>query len=210
MHTVEIAKPTISESDVFWGEISPCEHLVQIYQDEGVFLDSLEGFVAGGIVAGDGVVVIATPQHLMSLRERLTARNIDVAIAIQNDQYLALDAEATLAKFMVMGWPDEDFFKAFVTDVLKRAKGDNRRVRAFGEMVALLWVRGNTGATVHLEHLWHRLCQEQSFSLFCAYPEIGFTRDVTASIKEICDAHSRVIPEKHYCPLTTQLTCATF
>lgn len=185
------------EADVFWGEISPCEHLVQIYQDEEVFLDALEGFIAGGILAGDGVVVIATPPHLASLNERLRARKIDVAGARESDRYIALDAEETLSKFMVMGWPDEDFFKAFVADILKRAKGENRRVRAFGEMVALLWARGNTGATVHLEHLWHRLCHDQSFSLFCAYPKIGFTRDVSASIKEICDAHSRVVPGKH-------------
>lgn len=196
MYSVEINKPE-SEADVFWGEISPCEHLVQIYQDEDVFLDSLEGFVAGGIVAGDGVVVIATPPHLEALNTRLQSRNIDVESAIRDDQYIALDAEETLAKFMVMGWPDEDFFRALVHDILLRAKGSNRRVRAFGEMVALLWARGNTGATVHLEHLWHRLCHEQSFSLFCAYPKIGFTRDASASIKEICDAHSRVIPGTH-------------
>jgi len=194
MHSVEMGKPAVCEAEVFWGEISPCEHLVQIYQDEGVFLDSLEGFVAGGIIAGDGVVVIATPLHLASLNERLAARGIDIATAVKSDQYLALDAAETLSKFMVMGWPDEDFFRALVTGILQRAKGENRRVRAFGEMVALLWARGNTGATVQLEHLWHRLCQEQSFSLFCAYPKIGFTRDVSASIKEICDAHSRVVP----------------
>lgn len=197
MKHIEIAKPELNEADVFWGEISPCEHLVQIYQDEGVFLDSLEGFIAGGIQAGDGVVVIATPLHLASLNERLTARNIDIASAIRDDQYLTFDAEEALAKFMVMGWPDEDFFRAFVTNILQRAKGNNRRVRAFGEMVALLWARGNTGATVQLEHLWHRLCQEFTFSLFCAYPKIGFTRDASASIKEICDAHSRVLHEKH-------------
>lgn len=197
MPSVEIPKPSTHEADVFWGEISPCEHLVQIYQDEGVFLDALEGFVAGGIQAGDGVVIIATPPHLSSLNERLQARNINTVAAAQNDQYLALDAEETLSKFMVMGWPDEDFFRAFVTSILQRAKGNNRRVRAFGEMVALLWARGNTGATVHLEHLWHRLCQEQSFSLFCAYPKIGFTRDASVSIKEICEAHSRVIPGTH-------------
>jgi hypothetical protein len=183
--------------DVFWGEISPCEHLVQIYQDEGVFLDSLDGFVAGGILAGDGVVVIATPLHLAALNERLLARNIDIAAAIKNDQYLAMDAEESFSRFIVMGWPDEDFFRAFVVDVLKRAKGDNRRVRAFGEMVALLWARGNTGATVQLEHLWHHLCQELSFSLFCAYPKIGFTRNASASIKEICDTHSRVLSGTH-------------
>lgn len=197
MDDMEIITPPVSEAEVFWGEISPCEHLVQIYQDEGVFLDALEGFIAGGIQAGDGVVIIATPPHLASLNERLMARKIDVASAVRSHQYQALDAEETLSKFMVMGWPDEDFFRAVVTDILQRAKGDNRRVRAFGEMVALLWARGNTGATVHLEHLWHRLCKEQSFSLFCAYPKIGFTSDVSASIKEICEAHSRVIPGGH-------------
>lgn len=100
------------------------------------------------------MVIIATPLHLASLNERLIAQNIDVAAAARNDQYLALDAEETLSKFMVMGWPDEDFFKGVVTDILQRAKGGNRRVRAFGERVAILWARGNTGATVHLEHLW--------------------------------------------------------
>lgn len=197
MDNTESVKSAPVDVDVFWGEISPCEHLVQIYQDEGVFLDSLEGFIAGGIQAGDGVVVIATPQHLAALHERLAARNIDLATAIKSDQYLALDAEETLSKFMVMGWPDEDFFRAFVTSILQRAKGENRRVRAFGEMVALLWARGNTGATVQLEHLWHRLCQELSFSLFCAYPKIGFTRNASASIKEICDTHSRVLCGNH-------------
>lgn len=197
MDSMEIMKPVVKEAEVFWGEISPCEHFVQIYQDEGVFLDALEGFIAGGIQAGDGVVVIATPPHIASLNERLLARNIDIASAARSNQYQALDAEETLAKFMVMGWPDEDFFRAAVTDILQRAQGDNRRVRAFGEMVAILWARGNTGATVHLEHLWHRLCNEQSFSLFCAYPQIGFTRDASASIQEICAAHSRVIPGGH-------------
>ena len=197
MQNMEIMKPAVNEAEVFWGEISPSEHLVQIYQDEGVFLDALEGFVAGGIKAGDGVVVIATPPHLALLNERLMAQNVDVAAAARDNQYLALDAEETLSRFMVMGWPDEDFFRAAVTDILQRAKGENRRVRAFGEMVAILWARGNTGATVHLEHLWHRLCKEQSFSLFCAYPKIGFTRDASASIKEICEAHSRVIPGGH-------------
>lgn len=197
MNNIEKNTPASSGYDVVWGDISPCEHLVQIYQDEGFFLDSLEEFIVSGFQSGDGVVVIATPIHLASLKNRLLARNIDLATAIENDQYLTFDAGATLSKFMVMGWPDEDFFRALVMDIVQRAKGNNRRVRAFGEMVALLWARGNTGATVQLEHLWHQLCHELSFSLFCAYPKIGFTRNASASIREICAAHSRVLPEKH-------------
>lgn len=193
MHSAETLKPASPDPEIFWGEIYPCEHLVQIYQDDGVFLDSLEGFVAGGILDGDGVVVIATPLHLLSLNERLTKRGIDVAIASEKNQYLAFDAEETLSKFMINDWPDSILFEELVASILLRAKDGGRRVRAFGEMVAVLWAQGNNNATIRLEHLWHRLCQEQSFSLFCAYPRSGFTRDASASIKEICDTHSRIV-----------------
>jgi hypothetical protein len=182
-----------SDIEIFWGEIPPCDHLVQIYHDDAVFLYSLEGFVGGGLRSGDGVLLIATPAHLKALEDRLKERGRDVENAHLQDQYIALDAEDTLSKFIVKGWPDEKLFKELVTNLIVRARGKGRRVRAFGEMVAVLWARGHNGATVRLEHLWHQLCQEQGFSLFCAYPNIGFTQDLSASMKEICAAHSRVI-----------------
>jgi hypothetical protein len=180
-------------SEIFWGEISPCEHLVQIYQDDGVFLDTLEGFVAGGLRTGDGVVVIATPEHLLALEARLQRAGFDPERAALEDQYIALPAKQTLAKFMIRGWPDDILFDGVVTDLLKRAGKGGRRVRAFGEMVALLWNEGHTGATVRLEHLWHRMCHERGFSLFCAYPRVGVTQDADLSMKEICAAHSKVV-----------------
>ena len=187
-----IEKPQ-NGSEIFWGEIAPCEHLVQIYADQGVFLDSLEGFVSGGLLAGEGVIVIATRAHLIALDQRLWMRGVDVSAARDRDQYISLDATEALAKFLVKGWPDEDLFQQFVTELLGRAGGEGRRVRAFGEMVAVLWARGQAGATIQLEHLWHRFCQSKAFSLFCAYPKSGFTQDTDASIREICAAHSRVI-----------------
>ena len=179
------------KAKAFWGEIAPCEHLVQIYQDDRSFLDALTGFVAGGICAGDSVIVIGTPPHVRSLEDRLRTQGIDLDAARSFRQYVALDAEEVLARFMVNDWPDEDRFEAVVTDLLNRVS--RGRVRAFGEMVALLWARGHAAATVRLEHLWHRLCQQKAFSLFCAYPQIGFTQDPDSSIKEICAAHSKTL-----------------
>jgi MEDS: MEthanogen/methylotroph, DcmR Sensory domain len=179
--------------DIFWGEIAPCEHLVQIYASDDIFLDSLEGFVAGGIKADDGVIVIATAAHLGHLHHRLTERGLHVNLACANDQYIPWEAESALSKFMVDGWPDENLFAEFVKELITRAGKNGRRVRAFGEMVALLWAHGNNGATVRLEHIWHRFCTEYAFSLFCAYPRIGFTQDVAASIQEICAAHSKIV-----------------
>jgi MEDS: MEthanogen/methylotroph, DcmR Sensory domain len=182
-----------SGTQVFWGEIAPCEHLVQIYEDDAVFLDSLEGFVGGGIQAGDGVVVIATATHLNGLHDRLWARGFDLDAARSQGRYIPLDAEETLSRFMVRQWPDDDLFEQVVIDLIARAGKNGRRVRAFGEMVAVLWARGHNGATVRLEHLWHRVCQTEAFSLFCAYPRIGFTQNADASIREICAAHSKVV-----------------
>ncbi|MEO8343769.1 MAG: MEDS domain-containing protein [Gallionella sp.] len=178
---------------IFWGEITPCEHLVQIYLDDSAFLDSLEGFITGGIRAGDGVIVIATPAHLASLEVRMATRGVDLAAALAANQYMPFDAEEILSRFMRNGWPDDELFRNVVISLLSRAKAGGRQVRAFGEMVAILWAQGNNGATVRLEHLWHRLCQEEMFSLFCAYPRTGFTQNASISIKEICDAHSRVV-----------------
>lgn len=181
-------------SEIFWGEMPPSEHLVQVYEDESVFLDTLEGFVTGGLRAGDGVIVIATEEHLHELDQRIALRGQDAAYYRQSGQLKELIASEVLQDFMVDGWPDEARFRAVVRQLLTSARGNGRRVRAFGEMVALLWARGDQGATVRLEYLWHQLCNTDGFSLFCAYPRIGFTGDSTECISELCDLHSKVIP----------------
>jgi hypothetical protein len=178
--------------DGFWGELSACDHTVQIYEDDVVFLDALEGFVAGGIRQGDAIILIATPAHLQGLESRLAASGFDVAAAILRDQYIAVDAQHALSTFMVDGWPDEALFTQLVDGLLLRARAHHRQVRAFGEMVALMWSEGQCGATVRLEHMWSRLCAQESFSLFCAYPKTGFTEDATDAIARVCAAHSRL------------------
>ncbi|HVT39570.1 MAG TPA: MEDS domain-containing protein [Gemmatimonadaceae bacterium] len=181
--------------EVFWGELAPGEHVAQIYEQSELFLDCLEGFVSVGLRAGEGVIVIATPPHRRALEERLAAQGIDVDFARSLDHYIDLDAEATLSKFMINGWPDDALFRKSVDGLLSRARVRGGRVRAFGEMVALLWGRGDNAATVRLEHLWHTLVREKHFSLFCAYPKSGFTQGSAASIHEICATHTRMYLE---------------
>jgi hypothetical protein len=43
-------------------------------------------------------------------------------------------------------------------------------MRAFGEMVGLLWASGEYSAAIKLEEYWNRCLQQFNASLLCAYP----------------------------------------
>jgi MEDS: MEthanogen/methylotroph, DcmR Sensory domain len=118
-----------------------------------VLLDTLAGFVGGGLKQGEGVIVLATAEHLKALDQRLQASGVDLQAAKLQDQYITALAEEALAKFMVNNWPDDQLFFNFVAELTARAQNGGRRVRAFGELVALLWARHQIAATVRLEFL---------------------------------------------------------
>ena len=182
-----------AEIQDFWGEIAPCNHVLQVYENTEEFIGTLTGFVFDGLNAGECVIVIATAEHLESLNNRLTYNAIDIEKLISSGQYKPLDAVETLSKFMVKGWPEEDLFLKMVRGIVNDARKDHRKVRAFGEMVAILWEQGHNGATVQLEHLWNKFCSKEDLCLFCAYPKSGFTKDASESLKEICSTHSMII-----------------
>jgi hypothetical protein len=60
--------------EMFWGEIAPCEHVVQIYNEDRAVLDALEGFVSGGLRARGSAIVIATEGHRKAQRRRRRRR----------------------------------------------------------------------------------------------------------------------------------------
>lgn len=182
--------------NAFWGEIAPSEHLVQLYDNDKIFLDTLEGFACTGLHAGDSVVTICTPAHRKALDERLRKQHFDIDKLKETDHYISLDVDETLNLFMVDNWPDEEKFTETISGIILRAQSHNnkpRKVRAFGEMVAVLWERGMNGATVRLENLWNQLHERSDFSLYCAYPKSGFTQNPLEAIESICKTHSKII-----------------
>ena len=178
---------------VFWGELTPCDHVLQIYDEDAPFMDSLQGFVVEGLERGESVIVIATASHRKEMSRRLAMAGHDVEALAADDRYIALSAQETLDKFMVRGAPDVERFRRTIKAVIERARRGGRPVRAFGEMVALLWARGNRAATVQLELYWNDLLRTERFPLFCAYPRVGFTQEITSAIHAVCEAHTRQV-----------------
>lgn len=177
----------------FWSDIAADDHVVQLYDTEAMLIHTLADYAADGFDAGDSVIVIATDLHLNELNRKLLHRGYILDPLIRNDRYITLDADETLAKFMVNGRPVAEYFMAAITALMKRARKNGRRVRAFGEMVVLLWQRGNSSGTLELEELWNKFCAAESLCLFCAYPKSDFNHDAGASVMHVCSAHSKQI-----------------
>jgi hypothetical protein len=178
---------------VLWAELTPGSHVVQFCDGDDVVLDTLEAFCAGGLLLGEAVIVIATAAHLAALRQRLRLREMDIATLQIFDQLIALDADETLKRFMRNGEPDAALFEAMASELLERARAGGRPVRAFGEMVQLLWERGEYDATIQLERIWQRVCVAEQIPLLCAYRKDSFTSDDPGGIRRICQAHCSVI-----------------
>ena len=174
-------------------------HLVQYYEKEGFLFDKVTDFMSEGLRGNDGAVLIATRVHRDGVESRLRRKGIDLAHLTAGGRYHALDAQDTLSRFMVDGAPDAHRFASTIGPVIRSARGGDRRVLAFGEMVALLWAEGNRDATIRLEELWNDLAKEEKFALLCAYPISHFDDAAYAEpFADINAAHNWVSPAESY------------
>ena len=106
-----------------------------------------------------------------------------------------LDAEETLALFMVNGIPDPSRFKAMIGAVIAELAGGPRPriVRAYGEMVNLLWRDGNHDGAIRLEVLWNELAMSHNFALLCGYARAHVS---ALGVLNVCNQHTHVLPSR--------------
>jgi len=187
-----------------WNEIDEREHFVQFYESDRFLVDSVCHYVERALSSGEAAVIIATHDHRKRVERVLKRRGTDITAARASGQYLALDAEETLSKFMVGDSPDGAQFEESVGGVIAQMANNWPRVRAFGEMVALLWADGKREAACRLESLWNDLATRLKFTLFCAYPLDEFEDDEPGlSLSDVCGCHTKVIPAESYSRLST-------
>src|SRR5438552_7636492 len=148
-----------------WSDMGASDHCILVYEDDAHLLDAVSRFTGSGLAAGEAVVVIATQPHRDYLEARLGAHGVDLASVCAEGQYVPLDAVETLSQIMIGGWPDQERFVNVVGGVIARAGSRYPRVRAFGEMVALLYAEGKEDATLQIEELWNDLATLHAFQL---------------------------------------------
>jgi anti-sigma regulatory factor (Ser/Thr protein kinase) len=176
-----------------------CDHIVNFYDDEADLVSDVGGFLADDLHGDEVVVVLASQAHRHAIDTMLEQRLTDGRGGVESDRYVSLDAGEVLSRFMVDGAPDRDRFMTVVGDVIAGAAEGDRPVRAYGEMVALLWQEGNVSGAIELEALWNELGRHHQFALYCAYPlsDVSDSDDLTAA-RRVCEEHSRVVAPSSY------------
>jgi signal transduction histidine kinase len=165
-------------------------------------IDSLRDYIVDGLAADDAIVVAATQAHHELLADAVAAAGVNLDDAIAEGQYVYLDAASLLDTFMVDGMPDQVRFDHVIGKIIADVSEGGRLVRAFGEMVALLWDEGNVEATIALEDCWNKLAESHNFTLYCAYPMSAFEGDPDgASFDAVCNTHSSVVPSENFSAL---------
>jgi hypothetical protein len=133
-----------------WEGFHPREHFVQFYEADSVLVDAVSGYAMKAMAEGSAAIIVATRAHRDAIEERWAADGFDVEAAREQERYVPLDAQETLDRFLVDGWPQQKLFAEAIEPVIVRAASRYAKVVAFGEMVALLWKSEQYGAAIHL------------------------------------------------------------
>lgn len=186
-----------------WRELlqepSGGDHFVQVYKDEAFLLEAVAEYTETGLRRGEGVVIIATPSHRAAFVRRLEDNGVAAEEAVQRGQLLLLDAEETLARFAPAGMPEWQSFHMLIGGVIAKLRLEYPTVRAYGEIVDLLWRRGEREAAIRLEEFWNDLAGLQTFSLLCAYCMDNLDQAAySGPLDCLCRVHSHLIAARDY------------
>jgi hypothetical protein len=176
------------------GKPQERRHAVRFYGDDKSLFKTVGAFLGEGLVAQEPAIIIATPEHQHGIIEELTARTIDVEGARRLGDLVVLDADETLALFMTPDGPDAHLFEQYVGRTIDQAVRGHRQsvVRAYGEMVDLLWRAGETDRAIQVEILWNQLASKYAFSLLCGYA-MGHFYKQPDQLERVCRQHTDVL-----------------
>lgn len=171
-------------------------HEAVFYSNDRQLLDRVSQFIGTALNAGNGAVVVATCEHREGLVQSLQASGVDIAVALEQGRYIAVDAADTLSSCMVNGVLDSvQFLQSFgqlILQAASAAKTEYPRVAVFGEGPDLLWRQGNIKAAILDEQLGNQLAETYAMDILCGYSLSSIRGEAVDVLQQICAEHSAV------------------
>jgi hypothetical protein len=170
------------------------DHLAHLTRDEAFRIEAIAEFLAAGLALGEAALAIVERRRREPLVAALRRKGAHPVRALR-----ILDAEEVLASLTSGGRPSWPAFEATCGAAVSGLRLQYPGVRAYGELVDMLWQRGERSAAVELEKYWNDYLRLRPFTLLCGYsidPLDGNAYD--AELDRVCRAHSHLIPARDY------------
>lgn len=145
------------------------EHALHLYEEESTLATQVASFLEPAFAQEQAVIAIATRQHLAAVEQRMRTIGHDVDALRGMGRYVSVDAEQLLPRLLKDGLPSAQAFQHLVAARVGDLSARYGGVRAFGELVQLLWREGKPAAALRLEDLWNELLGYHPLSLICGY-----------------------------------------
>ncbi len=183
------------------SDAGPSDHIVQLYQDEDFLNRAVCRFAGAAIANGEGIILVPTVDHWNAIRPRLEAEGVNVKAARERGQLTVVDSDECLPRFMRNSMPDSSIFLGLAADVVGKARAGVRypKARWWGEMVNVLWERGDVAASMNLEDQFDQLAKQHDIAIFCSFLMDNFDGEVhTHMLPRLGTNHSHLIPVEDY------------
>ncbi|KAB0661652.1 response regulator [Burkholderia sp. AU33545] len=171
------------------------DHFVQFYESDAQLVSEVALFAADALRAGGSAIVIARPDCLAAVHERLRTLGAPIGHAARERIFMS-SAQTLLDSFMDGDLPDPARFRRSIGTIVEAAVRAGRPVHVFGEMVALLCAQERYAGALRLEALWNELIEQHRFSLYCGYPGDVFpSAEQSETFRHVCALHRRILPD---------------
>ncbi len=164
-------------------------HVVHFYDHDEELAAGVAPYVVEAIQAGGTAIVIATEAHRQAFTAHLEEGGLKPWPT--SASLVMLDAREAADALLFDGRIAPHRFDKLIGDLVRDSAGRGGPLRAYGEIVAVLWADGHVRAALELEELWNDLGREVDFSLYCAYPRAWM--EAEEALHEVCRRHSAVV-----------------
>lgn len=187
----------------------PGTHFVQIYQDGETLVEAVSHFVIDQLQPTEAIVIIATESHREAIESSLVNQGVALEDAINRGQFNFIEADSLLDSFMTGGVFDADKAETILRQIIDKVRQGYVTIRAFGEMVDILWQRDDKENAKALEKLWNKLLKEYPVSLLCAYRMDNLhPASYPHDIECLCGSHTHFLPSQDFAVLDRALAKA--
>ena len=169
--------PTLHRSEPPWKALLPDEadhdHLAQVYDSDEKLQGAIVSWLAPALADGGGAFMLATRANAAAALERFAGAGPRVREAVSEGRLVILEVEELLERGILGQDAEESKFRAEIEAAVHRMRATlpspDRPIRAWGELVNVLWQANAREQVARVERCWNRIVSEQGIRLLCSY-----------------------------------------